>query len=299
MNEVTLRQLRYFHALARHRHFGRAAQACAISQPALSVQIKELEQTLGAPLVERVGRQTGLTVLGEQVADLCAGILRSVEDLGALAQTGDGPLSGRLRCGVIPTIAPYFLPRLIALMGARFPELELIPRETQTEQLVADLLDGQLDIAVLALPLMEPNLEELELFEEEFLLVRGTDEHGAPVPDPESLREMRLLLLEEGHCFRDQALSFCTRAGGGAPREIMEGSSLTTLVQMVGAGIGVSLIPEMAVPIETRIADVDVVRLAAPQPRRRVGLAWRKSAALAAHYRLLGEETKRALHEPG
>lgn len=298
MDGLTLRQLRYFAALAQHRHFGRAAQDCAISQPALSVQIKDLEETLGAPLVERAGRHTDLTALGEQVAERCTSILRLVEDLGTMARAGKGALSGRLRCGVIPTVAPYFLPKLMTILAQRFPDLDVIPRETRTEQLVTDLRSGRLDVAILAVPLMEPALEEVVLFDEEFLLVRSTQDRDKPVPGPEGLRDMRLLLLEEGHCFRDQALSFCARAGS-TPREIMEGSSLTTLVQMVGAGIGVSLVPEMAVPVETRLADVDIVRLPAPRPSRSIGIVWRKSGVMAERYGILGETLSEALRNTG
>jgi LysR family hydrogen peroxide-inducible transcriptional activator len=280
MRNLTLKHLRYFEALDRHRHFGRAAEASAISQPALSLQIKELEAILGAPLVERAPRQVRLTPLGEALADRARGVLRSVDELSVLARTAAGPLSGRLRLGVIPTVAPYFLPQLIGLLAGRFPGLDLRPREAVTQKLVRDLAEGRLDLALVALPVSEPSLAEHPLFEEEFLLVRPAGQAQDPVPTLEALGAMPLLLLEEGHCFRDQAISFCKlpRLPSG---EIMEGSSLSTLVQMVGAGIGVTLIPKMAAAIETRSAAVAVHTLPEPRPGRTIGLVWRRSNPLA------------------
>ena len=283
MIPVTLKHLRYFEALARHAHFGRAAESCAISQPALSFQIKELEEILGAPLVERGARQIRLTGLGEALAKRARLILRSVDELGDLARAAHGPLSGRLRIGVIPTIAPYLLPDLIRQLGAQYPDLDIRPREAITQTLIASLNEGRMDIAVVALPVSEASLHEEPLFDEEFALVRPRADADKPVPSSEGLLEMRLLLLEEGHCFRDQALSFCKTSRLGA-QDLMEGSSLSTLVQMVGAGIGITLIPEMAVRTEMRAADVSVARLPAPRPKRTIGLVWRKSSPMAPQY---------------
>lgn len=280
MNNLTMKHLRYFEALARHGHFGRAAEACAISQPALSVQMKELEGILGAPLIERSSRRVRLTGLGLEFAERARDILRSVDEIGELARSYDGALTGPLRIGVIPTIAPYLLPGVIKALSKRFPNLDLRPRETVTRTIIADLLDGQMDVAILALPVSEPKLHEEPLFEEEFVLVRPEADAEKAVPNSDALREMRLLLLEEGHCFRDQALSFCNLASS-PPRDLMEGSTLATLVQMVGAGIGVTLIPEMAVPVETASAPVSVARLPAPRPKRRIGMAWRRSSPMA------------------
>ncbi len=280
MNGVTLKQLRYFEALALQGHYGRAADACAISQPALSLQMKALEETLGVPLIERGTRHVRLTHLGESLAIRARDILRAVDELGDLAQAHRNPLVGRFRIGVIPTVAPYLLPAVIKELSKRFPNLDLHPREAVTQRLIDDLMDARLDAAILALPVSEPSLTELALFDEQFLLVRARDDAGKPVPNPEMLREMRLLLLEEGHCFRDQALSYCNLTSS-APRDLMEGSSLSTLVQMVGAGIGVTLIPEMAVSIETRSAEVSVARLPAPHPSRKIGMVWRKTNPIA------------------
>lgn len=292
----TLKHLRYLDALARHAHFGRAADSCGISQPALSMQIKELEAMVGAPLVERQSRQIFLTTLGEEFVARARTILVHVDELNDLVRSGEGPLSGRLRLGIIPTVAPYFLPEIIRALSARMPALELQPRETVTKALIADLLDSRLDAAIVALPISEPALHELALFQEDFVLVRARDEADKPVPSPEKLQEMKLLLLEEGHCFRDQALSFCAPAAA-EPRYLMEGSSLSTLVQMVGAGMGVTLIPEMALPLETRTARVSIARFPAPSPSRTIGMVWRKTNPLAEKLLEIGEIIRQAGHK--
>ncbi|QIE40570.1 LysR family transcriptional regulator [Rhodobacteraceae bacterium SC52] len=280
MKNLTLKHLRYFEALARHGHFGRAADACAISQPALSMQIKELEETLGTALFERTARQVRLTGFGEEFAERVQDILRSVDELGDLARASCDRLVGRLRIGVIPTIAPYLLPTFIGNLSRLYDGLDIRVRETVTPKLIHELTEGRLDTAIVALPVSEPSFEEVALFAEDFVLVRPDSDANKPVPSAETLREMRLLLLEEGHCFRDQALSFC-KVHAAPPRELLDGSSLSTLVQMVGAGIGVTLIPEMAVPVETRSASVSIARFSAPQPRRTIGMIWRKSSPLA------------------
>jgi LysR family hydrogen peroxide-inducible transcriptional activator len=279
MAPVTHKQLRYFDALARHGHFGRAAESCAISQPALSMQIKELEETLGGVLLERGARHVGLTQFGEEVAQRVRDILRSVDELGDFARASRDRLAGRLRIGMIPTIAPYLLPTVIGTLTRMHPELEIHVRETVTPKLILELAEGRLDTAIVALPVSEPSLTEVALFAEDFLLVRPAEDEGTPVPSSNKLREMRLLLLEEGHCFRDQALSFCNLQS--PPREVLDASSLSTLVQMVGAGIGVTLIPEMAVAVETRSASVSVARFKNPQPSRTIGMIWRKTSPLA------------------
>src|SRR6266478_860888 len=279
MIETTLRQLRYFDALAGHSHFGRAAAACGISQPALSMQIKELEQALGAVLIERGARQVRLTKFGEDAALRVRDILRSVDELGDFARASRGWLAGQLHIGMIPTIAPYLLPTVIGNLTRMHPELDVHVREALTSRLIQELVEGRLDTAIVALPVSEPSLTEVACFSENFLLVRPGEDEGTPVPSHETLREMRLLLLEEGHCFRDQALSFCNMQS--PPREVLDASSLSTLVQMVSAGIGVTLIPEMAVAVETRSAPVAVARLKNPQPSRTVGMVWRKTSPLA------------------
>jgi len=290
---MTLKQLRYFDALARHGHFGRAAEACAITQPALSQQIKELESIAGAPLVERATRQVRLTALGEAFLQRAQRILLEMDELGELLRASTGPLAGRLRLGVIPTVAPYLLPQVITALAARFPDLDVDLRESVTKSLILDLQEARLDLAILALPISEPSLREFALFEEEFVLVRPAQDAGKPVPSPEMLQTMRLLLLEEGHCFRDQALSFCQMADTQS-RQVMEGSSLSTLVQMVGAGIGVTLIPEMALRLETRSADVSIARFPKPGPSRTIGMVWRKSNPLSEQLMQIGAIVRNA-----
>jgi LysR family hydrogen peroxide-inducible transcriptional activator len=290
---VSIRQLRYFDALARHSHFGRAAQACAISQPALSMQIKELEDALGAVLIERGARQVRLTKLGEEAVPRIRDILRAIDDLGDFARASQGRLAGRLRIGIIPTIAPYLLPDLVRNLAESHPALVLHVREALTSKLLIELADGRLEAAILALPVHEPALAEVALFTERFLLVRPSEDSDRPVPSAEMLREMRLLLLEEGHCFRDQALSFCDMQAS-QPREMLDASSLSTLVQMVSAGMGVTLIPEMALNVETRAARVSISRFPEPQPTRTVGLVWRRSSLLAGQLSHLADDVCRA-----
>ena len=288
MSNLTLKQLRYFDALARHGHFGRAATACAISQPALSMQIKELEADLGAALFERGARQIRLTRFGEDFAGRARDILRAVDELGDLARASQERLTGRLRIGVIPTVAPYLLPRIIAMLAAAYDGLDVHVRETVTPRLIEDLMDGRIDTAIVALPVSEPALTEVTLFREAMLLVRPQTDAGQPVPNRRALSEMRLLLLEEGHCFRDQALSFCDLQPA-TPRDGLDGSSLSTLVQMVGAGIGVTLIPEMAVAVETRSAPVCVARFKGPEPTRTIGMVWRQTSPISAQLREVAE----------
>ncbi|WP_223422528.1 hydrogen peroxide-inducible genes activator [Tateyamaria pelophila] len=280
MDTITLKQLRYFEALAREAHFGRAADACAISQPALSVQIKELEISLGLALFERGPRHVRLTAFGEEFGQRAQTILRAVDELGDLARAATAGLGGRLRIGIIPTIAPYLLPRLIADLARRHPDLDIHIRETVTSRLIAELQAGKIDTAILALPISDPSLTEIDLFTEDLVLIRPIGDRDLPAPDQAALRDMRLLLLEEGHCFRDQTLSFCN-LGGSRPREGLDGTSLSTLVQMVGAGIGVTLIPEMAIDVETKAAPVHIARFQKPRPTRTVGMVWRKSNPLA------------------
>jgi LysR family hydrogen peroxide-inducible transcriptional activator len=286
MINITLRQLRYFDSLVRHGHFGRAAEACSISQPALSMQIKEMEVALGGALLERGGRQVALTTFGEELLQRVREILRSVDELGDFARASRDRLAGRLRVGMIPTIAPYLLPKIIENLSRAHPELDIHVRETLTPKLIKEVAEGRLDTAIVALPVSEPSLTEIALFKENFLLVRPGDQEGMPTPSRETLREMKLLLLEEGHCFRDQALSFCNMQ---APREVLDASSLSTLVQMVGAGIGVTLIPEMAVEVETRSAPVSLARFTNPQPSRTIGMVWRKSSPLARQLEQISE----------
>lgn len=276
---ITLKQLRYFVALAEHAHFGQAAGVLSISQPALSVQIKDLETTLGQPLFERAPKRVQLTGFGQDFAERARAILHQVDELGDFARAAGDDGAGRLRLGVIPTIAPYLLPRVLPRLKSDMPGLDIGLRETLTPRLMDELSSGKIDAALVALPVGGPGFETVALFDEAMVLVRHASQAGDAVPGRAALNEARLLMLEEGHCFRDQALDFCqidkNRRQGG-----LDGSSLATLVQMVGAGFGMTMIPEMAVPVETRAAAVATQRFATPEPTRTVGLVWRRTTPL-------------------
>ncbi|MBL4891018.1 MAG: hydrogen peroxide-inducible genes activator [Rhizobiaceae bacterium] len=301
MSNLTLRQLRYFEALAHHGHFGRAANACAISQPALSLQIKELEGSLGIMLFERGSRQVWLTNFGEEFALRVRDILRSIDELDDLTRASRDLLKGRLRIGVIPTIAPYLLPTIISNLNQKNSELDIHVRETLTPKLIQELAEGRLDTAIVALPVSESSFTEVPLFTENFVLVRPSEDGDKPIPNGDQLREMKLLLLEEGHCFRDQALSFCNTQSAQSSDEL-DASSLSTLVQMVGVGLGVTLLPEMAVAVETSSASVAVAHFKKPEPSRTIGMIWRKTTPLSQQLLQISEvvrqsaDTMRELH---
>ncbi|MEZ7812822.1 MAG: LysR family hydrogen peroxide-inducible transcriptional activator [Paracoccaceae bacterium] len=283
MIKLTFKQFRYFESLARLGHFGRAAEACAISQPALSMQIKELESALGLSLFERGSKEVRLTRFGEDFRLRASNILRAVDEVEEFAQATRADPIGRLRIGIIPTIAPYLLPRIIAPITALYRGVDLHIRETVTSKLIIELSGGSLDAAIVALPILELAFTETALFNESFVLVRPKAFADSPVPKIDALRALRLLLLEEGHCFRDQALAFCN-VKNTTPRERLDGSSLSTLVQMVSSGIGVTLIPEMAIQVETRSAEVSLGRFSAPEPQRSIGMIWRKSNPMAQQF---------------
>lgn len=274
---VTLKQLRYFSAVARQRHFGRAAQECHISQPALSLQIQELEHQLGCQLIERRRGAIGLTDTGIEIAERARRILLEASDLVDHARHRPGLLCGALDLGVIPSIAPYLLPAALPALQRRHPELELRLRETQTASLLDELADGRLDVALLSLPIERSGIETWPLFDDQFLLVMPASGLLALTPEA-ALAGENLLLLEEGHCLRDQALSFCGPARPGSRRQY-GASSLSTIMQMVANGFGATLMPAMALPVELRAEmPVTLFAFADPQPRRTIGLAWRKTS---------------------
>jgi LysR family hydrogen peroxide-inducible transcriptional activator len=293
---ITLRQLHYFTALVRHRHFGQAASACAVSQPALSMQIKELEREVGVDLVERRGGEFALTVTGAEVARRAERILASARDLVDFGRHRE-LLSGRLRLGAIPTLAPYLLPKLLPRLKSTYKTLQLELRETQTSQLVYDLIAGELDCALLALPAEYPEIETLALFEDRFLLAVPSSE---PMPrrplKVSDLHQRRLLLLEEGHCLRDQALAFCA-AKGRESTAAFGSTSLTTVMQMVANGYGVTLLPEIAGQAEFHDKRVSLRRFAAPEPGRTIGLAWRTTSPRQRDFEALGEAVKAAIRK--
>jgi LysR family transcriptional regulator, hydrogen peroxide-inducible genes activator len=289
MMNVSLRQLRYFYVLARTLHFGRAAEECAVTQPALSMQVQELEKELGVQLIERTRAGAKLTPEGEETARRAGQILASVRDLGDYARHSAKVLAGSLRLGVIPTIAPYMLPKLLPALRGAYADLDLHLREAQTQYVLADLAGGRLDAALLALPIEEPGIETLDLFEDAFVLAlpAGRALPRGTAATPELFENQRLLLLEEGHCLRDQALSFCSLKQAQNPGTFGT-SSLSTLVQMVAAGLGVTLLPRMSLETEARRGGILLVEFARPKPSRRIGLAWRKSSPRRRDFAALG-----------
>jgi LysR family transcriptional regulator, hydrogen peroxide-inducible genes activator len=260
MIKITLRQLHYFDVLVSVGHFGRAAQACAVSQSALSVQIQELEAQLGVVLIERNRRGIALTQSGEEIARRASEVLTGARDLVDHARKQKTLLEGALRFGVIPTVAPYLLPRLLPQLRDAFPGLELYVRETQTSVLLAEVADAKLDVALVALPVSQPDLISHPLFEETFVLAVPLSYRasGRNIVPAELLKQERLLLLEEGHCFRDQALDYCNLqevTAGSLGSSTLGLSSFTTIVRMVANGYGFTLLPEMALDEPDPAAD--------------------------------------------
>ena len=298
MANVTLKQLRYFDALSRELHFGRAAEQCSVTQPALSMQIHELEETLGLTLVERTRSGVQLTGKGAELAERSARILGQVRDFVAYAHHSNRMLTGPLRFGVIPSVAPYMLPPLLPLVRQAYPDLELFVRETQTAPLMDELLDGKLDVLLLALPLKHNDLESLPLFEDRFLLAlpKNRKLSGKVQATKELIEQERLLLLEEGHCLRDQALSYCQLQQVDMVNTF-GASSLSTIVEMVAAGFGITLLPEISLGVEERGRDIQMLRFAKPEPFRTIGLAWRTSSPRKEDFKELGRLITRAAME--
>ncbi|UFX08717.1 hydrogen peroxide-inducible genes activator OxyR [Sinorhizobium meliloti] len=275
---LTLRQMRYFDALAAARHFGKAAELTHVSQPALSAQIMEMEEHLGVKLVERSRAGVFLTVKGEEVLAQVRSILADVGRLEESARTNTGTLEGRVRLGVIPTLAPYLVPRLIPYLRERYPAIDIELKESLTDRLVADLGDGRLDAVVAALPVDGDGIVTRALFSDRFYMaVAEYDRQVLMSPMTEEQVDIsQLLLLEEGHCLRDQALAVCNTAG---KRQLLSfgATSMATLLQMVANGMGMTLIPEIAIPSEAARNAIRIVPFAAPEPSREIGLIWRRS----------------------
>ncbi|HEV2547480.1 MAG TPA: LysR substrate-binding domain-containing protein [Stellaceae bacterium] len=285
----SLQQLRFLCALAEHRHFGRAAEACAVTQSTLSAGLKELEERLGVPLVERSHRRALFTPVGEEIVARGRRLLREAQDLTEAARSGREPLAGPLRLGVIPTIGPYLLPAAMRGLAKRFPKLKLYLREEQTAPLLAKLEAGEIDLALIALPYATGELEVMTLGEDPLLV-------ALPKTHP-LVREKRvsradlageaLLLMEDGHCLRSHALEAC-RLAAPDRNEVFQGTSLKTLLQMAAGGIGITLVPAIAAPSEISPGSGLVARPLAGEPRRTPALAWRPSSARKADYRVFG-----------
>ncbi|MBX9707676.1 MAG: hydrogen peroxide-inducible genes activator [Caulobacteraceae bacterium] len=287
----TLRQLQYLKLLAEHASFSRAADAASVSQPALSAGIQELEKVLGAPVVERTRGAVQLTAVGAEAVSRAEDVLARTEDLVEAARNAGRPLSGRLRLGVIPTVAPFLLPATLPGLKAAYPQLRLFIREDLTGRLIAGLKAGQLDCAVIALPYAATGIQHARIGDDEILAAAPVDHPLASGGDilPGALKGEDLILLEDGHCLRDQALAAVDIE---APRgeDVFAATSLHTLVQMVSSGLGVSFLPAMAV--KAGLADdkgVVVRSFAAEAPKREIVVAWRSGSSRAAEARLLAE----------
>ena len=295
----SLKQLRYLVALEEHRHFGKAATSCFVSQSTLSAGLKELETALDAELVERNNRTVVFTALGLEVVNRAKCVLRETEELTELAAKGRDPLSGRLRLGVIPTIAPYLLPKTLPALRKAYPKLQLYLTEDQTARLLGLLEDGTLDLVLLALPYHADNVETLPLFKDGFQLVTRKDSPLAQkkTATTTDLKDADLLLLAEGHCLRDHALAACRlpQADSG-----FAGASLNTLVEMVAGGLGVTLLPDMAVPMHVPKQGELVARpFDRSGPGRQIGLAWRTTSSRAEEFREFGAALTKAARSAG
>jgi LysR family hydrogen peroxide-inducible transcriptional activator len=294
----TLRQLQYLVALRRHGHFGRAAEACYVTQSTLSAGLRDLEALLGAALVERTRRVVRFTALGERIADKALRVLREADELAELARAEGQPLHGELRMGVIPTIAPFLLPAMLPRLRAEWPDLKLYLRE-ETSQAACDALHrGQLDCVLLALPFGCGEVDSLALFDDPlFVAFPGGEAPAGAGVDVGAIDEARMLLLEDGHCLKDHALSACNRPDLRAHAAMM-GTSLHTLVQMVDNGLGLTFLPRMA--IEAGILDgtrIDARPLRSDHGFRRIALIWRRSSPRESEFELLGAAIRRIVGE--
>ncbi|MEQ7873182.1 hydrogen peroxide-inducible genes activator [Sphingomonas sp. ASV193] len=283
----TLKQLQYLVALRRHGHFGKAAEACFVTQSTLSAGIRELETLLGTTLVERTRRVVRFTPLGTRIADKAERVLREGEELADMARAERAPLTGELRMGVIPTIAPFLLPAMLPRLRAEWPRLKLFLREETSAAACSALHRGQLDCVLLAMPFACGDVDVAALFEDELLIAYPRGEAPDGGVESDAIDEQRLLLLEDGHCLKDHALAACNRPEIRAGAAMM-GTSLHTLVQMVDNGLGLTFVPRMA--IEAGLLEgtgVEARPLAAAAGSRTIALAWRRSSPREEEFRLL------------
>ncbi|MCH0563570.1 MULTISPECIES: LysR substrate-binding domain-containing protein [unclassified Streptomyces] len=296
--QPSLSQLRAFAAVAEHLHFRDAAAAIGMSQPALSGAVSALEETLGVTLLERTTRKVLLSPAGERLAVRAKAVLDEVGALLEEAEAVRAPFTGALRLGVIPTVAPYLLPTVLGLVHERYPDLDLQVHEEQTASLVDGLHSGRLDLLLLAVPLGVPGIAELPLFDEDFVLVTplGHRLGGREGIAREALKELNLLLLDEGHCLRDQALEICREAGREDAPVTTTAAGLSTLVQLVAGGLGCTLLPRTALRLETtRSSGLLTGSFAHPAPTRRIALAMRTGAARGAEYGELAAALREAM----
>jgi LysR family hydrogen peroxide-inducible transcriptional activator len=285
------RQLRYLIALSETLHFGRAADQCAVTQSTLSAGLKELEATLGVTLVERTKRSVVVTALGRVIASRARETVQALEDLVDLAQSGRGELVGPLNLGVIPTIAPYLLPALLTATRKQFPKLKVFVREEQTAVVLGKVHEGLLDVGLIALPYDTDSLA-VEVIGEEDVVICLPDDHALAKKKKIAVTDLKdepFLMLEDGHCLRDHALAAC-RLSARRSNEVYQATSLATTVQMVRSGLGITMLPRMATPVETAGQSGVVVRsLDRDRPARKIALVWRTSAVKSAEYSKLAD----------
>ena len=294
----TLKQLQYLVTLHDHGHFGKAAESCFVTQSTLSASLRELESLIGVTLVERTRRVVRFTPLGVRIADKARRVLREAEELADMARAAGQPLTGDLRMGVIPTIAPFLLPAMLPRLRGEWPNLKLYLREETSQAACEALQRGQLDCVLLALPFSCGDVNSLTLFDDPLFVAfpRGEAPAGAGV-EVESIDENRLLLLEDGHCLKDHALSACNRPDLRA-HAVMMGTSLHTLVQMVDNGLGVTFIPSMA--IDAGILEgtrVEAKPLRSDHGFRRIALIWRRSSPRESEFQLLAGALRNIMRE--
>ncbi len=285
---MNLRDLRYLVAVAEHKHFGRAAEACFVSQPTLSTQIKKLEEELGVTLIERTNRQVMLTPVGERIVAQAQRVLREVSQMVHIAEEHKDPYGGEFRLGIIPTVAPYLLPKILGPLRKALPKLRIQLTEAQTAVLTRMVREGDLDAAVLALPLEEDNLKQHKLYTENFYFAvsRNHPKAGKKSVRLADLDNEQVLLLEDGHCLRDQALEVC-QSHNAVENTNFRATSIETLRQMVAADVGITLMPELA--IGSRTGPVRYLPFSGEPPHRDIGLCWRGSSTRG---ELLGEVTR-------
>ena len=290
MNLPTVKQLRYFIALEKHSHFGKAAETCFVSQSAFSVAIRELESTLGVQLVDRTNKRVTITAVGQEIVVQARLVLRDIEALMELAQVNNEPLCGKLKLGVIPTISPFLLPKILPQLRLHFPDLQLFLQEDTTLRVYEKLMSGELDLILIALPYQLRHVENMTLFKDAFLLTykKGSQFIESQKVTADHLPSESILLLEDGHCLRDHALSACKIRNLNKVSQF-SASSLLTLIEMVEADLGITYLPEMSKD-SPMLKNTNIKTQTMPKnSHREIGLIWRKGSARKDEFKMLGE----------
>jgi LysR family hydrogen peroxide-inducible transcriptional activator len=294
MNLPTVKQLRYLVELEKHAHFGKAAEACFVSQSAFSVAIRELESTLGAQLFDRTNKRVTITAMGQEIVVQARLVIRDLEALMDMARVSSEPLSGKLRLGVIPTISPFLLPKILPKLRSQFPQLQLFLQEDTTQRVYERLMSGELDLILIAFPYELRNVEKMKLFDDQFLLAYKTDSQFIDTQKVtvDHLQSESILLLEDGHCLRDHAISACKIRNLNKVSHFAA-SSLLTLIEMVEADLGVTYLPEMA-KNSPMLKNTNIKTQVMPKnSHREIGLIWRKGSARGKEFKMLGEFIKK------